>query len=140
MIKMKGIHNILLSLLFVASFGSVSAQHFIGLNPVEIATLMKSEQPQFKLDKNAINNTYKYLKYVDKISEQTILLFLSDKDICTYVRWMSDYANLNDMISKLNNSYKKTGVNTWSYIHKGENYTVKLEEEEWYFTITFRKN
>ena len=24
--------------------------------------------------------------------------FLSDNDVCTYVRWMSDYSNLNDMI------------------------------------------
>jgi hypothetical protein len=137
---MKGIRNILLFLLFAGSFGSVSAQHFIGLNPTEIAALMKSEQPQFKLDKSAVNHTYKYLKYVDKISEQTILLFLSDKDICTYVRWMSDYANLNDIIGKLNASYRKTGVNNWSYTQKNEKYTVKLEEEEWYFTITYRKN
>jgi hypothetical protein len=118
---------------------SVNAQNFIGLNKTEIAELIKVQHPQFKLDKNAVNPTYKYLKYVDKISEQTILFFLSDTDICTYVRWMSDYSNLNDMINMLNSTYKKNGVNAWTFTDKGVRYTVKLEEEEWYFTISFRR-
>ncbi len=131
--------NILIIFLAV-SFQSVYSQNFIGMNSVEISAAIKAGYPQFKLDKNAINHSYKYLKYVDKISEQTILFFMSEKNICTYVRWMADYSNLNDMISMLNKKYKKTGVNTWSYSDKGENYSVKKEEEEWYFTITFRKN
>jgi hypothetical protein len=53
---------------------------------------------------------------------------------------MSDYSNLNDMIGMLNNKYKKSGTNIWTYTDKGENFTVKMEEEEWYFTVTFRKN
>lgn len=102
--------------------------------------MMKTKNPQFKLDKSTVNHEYKYMKYVDKISEQTLLFFLSDADVCTYVRWMCDYSNLSDMISMLNASYKKSGVNTWTYASKGFKYTVKLEEEEWYFTISFRKN
>ena len=136
----KNIRNILLGILLVFSFIPAGAQHFIGLNAAEIATVIKSSYPRFKLDKNAVNHTYNYLKYVDKITEQTILFFMSDNNICTYVRWMSDYSNLNDMISMLNKNYKKSGVNSWAYIEKGESYTVKLEEEDWYFTITFRKN
>jgi hypothetical protein len=131
---------LLVFLLFSGPCLSLSAQNFIGLNIQEITTVMKSNHPQFKIDKNAVNHTYKYLKYVDKITEQTILFFLSDKDICTYVRWMSDYSNLNDMISLLNSKYKKSGTNTWSYSDKGETYSVKLEEDEWYFTVSFRKN
>jgi hypothetical protein len=136
----KSVGNLLLLLLLFASCWSANAQNFIGLKALEIEALMKSDHIQFKLDKNAVNHTYKYLKYVDKISEQTILFFMSDKDICTYVRWMSDYSNLNDMISMLNKNYKKSGVNTWAYHEKGENYTVKLEEDEWFFTVSFRKN
>jgi hypothetical protein len=139
-IMILGNRNILILLLFFASFISSEAQNFIGLNSSEIAGVMKSAYPQFKLDKNAVNTTYKYLKYVDKISEQTILFFLSDKDFCTYVRWMSDYANLNDMTSMLNKNYKKSGVNTWAFTDKGEKYSVKLEEDEWFFTVSFRKN
>jgi hypothetical protein len=125
--------------ILVCSF-HVAGQHFIGLNKNELAAAIKEMNPQFKLDKNAVNHAYKYLKYVDKISEQTILFFLSEDDVCTYVRWMADYSNLNDIILMLNKKYRKTGENTWSYTDKGENYSVKMEEEEWYFTITFRKN
>ena len=124
---------------FVFSLQTFS-QNYIGMHPGEIATALKSEFPQFKLDKSAVNHAYKYLKYVDKISEQTILFFLSDTDICTYVRWMSDYSNLNDMIGSLNKKYRKSGENTWSFSDKGENFTVKMDEEEWYFTVTVRKN
>lgn len=137
---MNCVRNIVLILLFSASVMPVKAQNYIGLNPAEIAVLLKSANPQFKLDRNAVNPAFKYLKYVDKITEQTILFFMSDKDLCTYVRWMSDYSNLNDMINELNKKYKKSGNNTWSYTDKGENYTVKLEEDEWFFTVSFRKN
>jgi len=135
-----GIRNILILLLFSASFMSIKAQNFIGLNTTEIAGVMKTGYPQFKLDKGAVNHTYKYLKYVDKISEQTLLLFLSEKNICTYVRWMSDYSNLNDIVSMLNKNYKKSSPNTWTFTEKGEDYSVKLEEDEWFFIVSFRRN
>lgn len=117
----------------------MNGQNFIGLSKEEIPVLLKTVNPQFKLDRNAVNHTYNYLKYVDKISEQTILFFMSDKNTCTYVRWMSDYANLNDLIGMLNRKYRKNGTG-WTYTDKGETYTVTMVEEEWYFTITFRKD
>jgi hypothetical protein len=127
-------------LIIFVSLMPVMSQNYIGMSPVEIAAAVKAGNPQFKLDKTAVNHTYNYLKYVDKISEQTILFFMTDKNVCTYVRWMADYSNLNDIIPMLNKKYRKTGENTWSYTDKGDNYSVKMEEEEWYFTITFRKN
>jgi hypothetical protein len=117
-----------------------SGQNFIGLNSSEIAALMRSSYPDFKLDKNAVNHSYKYQKYVDKISEQTVLFFMTDRDECSYVRWMSDYSNLNDIIETLNRKYKKNGSNSWCFTEKGENYGITLVEEEWYFTVSYRKN
>jgi len=134
------IKYILSGLVIFVSVVSALSQNYIGMNPAEIAIAVKAGSPQFKLDKTAVNHTYNYLKYVDKISEQTMLFFMTDKDVCTYVRWMADYSNLNDIIPILNKKYRKTGENTWSYADKGENYSIKMEEEEWYFTITFRKN
>jgi hypothetical protein len=135
-----GLKYLLPALLFCSVSLQGMCQNFIGMGPEQIASTLKADYPQFKLDRNAVNHTYKYLKYVDKISEQTILFFMSDNNTCTYVRWMSDYANLNDMTAMLNKKYRKNGSNAWSYADKGENYTVKMVEEEWYFTITFRKN
>jgi len=117
-----------------------NGQNFIGLHEDEIAGLLKTVNPQFKLDRNAVNRAYNYLKFVDKVSEQTILFFISDSDVCTYVRWMADYANLTDMTGMLNRKYLRNGPNSWSYSENGDNYTVTLVEEEWYFTVSFRKN
>jgi hypothetical protein len=130
---------LLITGILTVNFLFAGGQNFIGMKKNDISNLIKTTHPAFKLDKNAVNNTYKYLKYVDKISEQTILFFLSEDDKCTYVRWMSDYANLNDMIAMLNKNYKKTGKNTWAYSDKGMPYSVKLEEGEWYFTVSFRR-
>jgi len=126
--------------LFVALIAPITAQNYIGMNPAEIAVAIKTSYPEYKQDKNAVNHTYTYLKYVNTITEQTILFFMSEKNICTYVRWMSDYSNLSDVTGMLNKKYKKNGANTWIYSDKGGSYIVKMEEEEWYFTVTFRKN
>ena len=115
------------------------AQNFIGMKKADIIKVMQKNQPVFKLDTSSVNRTFKYIKFVDKISEQTMLFFLSENNICTYVRWMSDYANLNDIISELNTKYKRKDERTWSYSDKGQDYIVRLEEGDWFFTVGIRK-
>jgi hypothetical protein len=126
--------------LLVSSLGELKGQNFIGMPKSAIPELLKSRFPEFKLDKGAVNHAYNYLKFVDKVSEQTLLFFLSDKNVCTYVRWISDYSNLSDMTAMLNKNYHKNGANSWTYTDKGEDFTVTLVEGEWYFTVSFRKN
>ncbi len=118
--------------------GTTHAQHFIGLHKDEIAGVMKESYSNFKQDKDVVNPSHKYLKYEDFVSEQTVLFFLSDDDRCTLVRWMSAYSNINDMISHLNDAYQKTDDKTWEYKQNGKAYSVKLEDGEWFFTVTIR--
>ena len=113
----------------------VNAQHYIGLHRDRIATELKKQNPDFRPDDSAVNNTYHYLKFVDDVSEQTILFFLSDNDVCTYVRWMSDYANLTDITHLLNREYRSAGEKRWTYTEGGKRFRITLEEEEWYFTV-----
>lgn len=113
----------------------VSGQHYIGLHSDRIATELKRQNPDFRLDNSAVNNTYHYLKFVDDVSEQTMLFFLSDKDVCMYVRWMSDYANLTEITNLLNTEYKKAGEKRWTYSEGDKRFSVTLEEGEWYFTV-----
>ena len=130
---------LIFTFLFYAAFFNISAQHnFIGRNKDEIAGIMKESYNNFKLNKDVINRTYKYLKYEDKISEQTVLFFLSDGDKCTLVRWMSDYSNINEMIASLDKNYHKTGKKSWEYTDQGKEYSVVLEDGEWFFTVTFK--
>jgi len=126
--------NILLAFSFFAS-----AQNYIGMQKDEIIKVMQKERPGFKFEKNAVNRSYNMIKFVDKTSEQTMLFFLSEKNICTYVRWMSDYSNLTEIIGELDGIYKKKDEKTWYYTDKNQDYVVKLEEGEWFFTISIRK-
>ncbi|MBS1234229.1 MAG: hypothetical protein H6R34_793 [Bacteroidetes bacterium] len=126
--------NILLAFSFFAS-----AQNYIGMQKDEIIKVMQKERPGFKFEKNAVNRSYNMIKFVDKTSEQTMLFFLSEKNICTYVRWMSDYSNLTEIISELDRLYKKKDERTWYYSDKNQDYVVRLEEGEWFFTISIRK-
>jgi hypothetical protein len=117
----------------------VNAQNFIGLHKDEIATLMKEKQKEFILNTGVVNKKYNYLKYEDKINEQTLLYFLNNDDYCTYVRLISDYSNYNSAIEELNNKYTRINKNTWIFKDKGKKYIVYLEKEEWFFTINTKK-
>jgi hypothetical protein len=136
----RGYNFTIVFFLLVLGLGETKGQNFIGMPKNAIPPLVKTRYPEFKLDKGTVNHAYNYLKFVDKVSEQTLLFFLSDKDVCTYVRWISDYSNLSDMIAMLNKNYHKNGANSWTYTDKGDDYSVTLVEGEWYFTVSFRKN
>ena len=115
-----------------------NAQNYIGMHKDQIMQVMKENQKSFKLNTGAVNTYYKYLKYEDKISEITILYFLSDNDTCTLVRKMCDYSNINDVLADLKNTYTTIGNNRWEYTDKGKTYLVTLSEEDWFFTVTTR--
>ena len=117
----------------------VNSQNYIGLHKDEIATLMKETQKEFKLNTGVVNKKYNYLKYEDKINEQTVLYFLDNNDYCTYVRLISDYANYISTIETLNTKYTRKNENTWVFMDKGKKYIVYLEKEEWFFTINTKK-
>ncbi len=117
----------------------IPAQNYIGLHKDELINVMKSTQRNFKLNTDAVNNKYKYLKYEDKINEQTMLFFLSEDNFCTYVRLMCDYVNLNKVIENFNSQYTKTSQYKWTYKENGDVYTVDLEKGEWFFTVSIRK-
>jgi hypothetical protein len=136
----RGYNYTIVFFLLIAGLSELNGQNFIGMSKSAIPEVLKTRHPEFKPDKGAVNHSYNYLKFVDKVSEQTLLFFLSDKDVCTYVRWISDYSNLSDMTTMLNKNYHKSGVNSWTYTDKGDDYTVTLVEGEWYFTVSFRKN
>lgn len=117
----------------------VKGQNYIGLHKNEIASLMKETQKEFILNTDVVNKKYNYLKYEDRINEQTLLYFLDKDDYCTYVRLISDYSNYNSIIDTLNSKYKRKSENTWIYISEGVKYIVSLEKQEWFFTIHTKK-
>lgn len=124
---------VLLVCFFICS--QVFSQHLIGLNKDEIKAEMKKHYPSFSIDNSVINNTYKYLKYVNKFSEQTMLVFLSDDNKCTATKLISDYSNLIDIKNKLNKTYKAAGKDKWTYKVNGITYQITLTRSDYFFSV-----
>jgi len=134
------IKKVILVVLVITLVIPAKSQHFVGKSKVQVEKEMKTLLPEFVIDNSSVNRTYKYLKYINKITEQTMLIFLSENDICTSTKVVSDYSNLLQVKKDLNNSYKSTGKDTWKYSIDGVKYVVKLKREEWYFTVFTTKD
>lgn len=128
--------NRIITLFFLFSINyQLFSQHLIGLNKEQVISVMKKDYPSFDLDNSTVNYTYKYLKYIDKFSEQTMLIFLSDNNVCTSTKLISDYSNINEVKNKLNTTCKKSGKDKWTYMVQGKTFLVTLQRTEWFFTV-----
>ena len=132
--------NITLSVLLSISNISLFSENYIGKHKLEITELVKENHKRLKLNTAYINNSYNYLKYEDNIREITVLFFLNENDSCRMIRIMSDYSNYNDLLDELNANYTKINNNTWQYQVGINTYAVKLEEGDWFFTISVKKS
>jgi hypothetical protein len=121
---------------FICVFNTRSnAQQVIGLPKDEVIRVIREEYKDFAPDNSSRNTTFKYLKYIDRINEQTLLCMLSEKDICTSVKLISDYMNLEDCVAELNKKYRKLSGNSWSYVFNKQTLIVTLKKEEWFFSV-----
>ena len=130
---------VLLGLFFNLNNNSFFSTNYIGKDKNAIIQYIKENHKTLKLNTTAVNNSYNYLKFEDRINEITVLFFLSSEDRCTLVRLMSDYSNINDMVAELNDLYASTAKNSWKFIEMGKEYLVNLEEGDWFFTITIKE-
>lgn len=129
------LHIIIVVWIFATSVAQ--GQNYIGLHKDSIQKTLRKDFPDFRMDNSSTNTTYKYLKFVDRVNEQTALFFLSGDNMCTRVRWMSDYSNLNDMTNMLDARFRKEGDMKWAYRSSGRSFSITLDEDEWYFTVNF---
>jgi len=114
---------------------SLRAQHVIGLHKDQLVKEMGKLYPDFVQDNSSVNTTYKYLKYIDRTNEQTLLVFLTDDDICKSTKLISDYMNLLEVKGNLDKNYKPSGKDKWTYTLSGVTYLVTLKREKWFFSV-----
>jgi len=117
----------------------ILGQNFIGMHKNEIIKFVKTQNPEFEYDSDAVNKTYKYLKFVDRIGDQTWLFFLGNDDKCILTKLMTDYGNLNKIAKNLDNKYTATSKTTWSYFENEQEHIVTIKKEEWYVTVITKK-
>jgi hypothetical protein len=126
-------------MIFSLAFIATGVQNFIGLKEHNIRAIMSEEKPEMIINDKVRNDTYKYLKYHSKDENETWVIFLDDKGKCDGVRITCDNSLLNDKIKELNENYKSKDKGQWSCRSKGDEITIGLKEDPWFFTITYKK-
>lgn len=131
-------NQLLLLLTGLLFLNPVRSQNLVGLTKEQVEKEVKVSYPTFAKDNSFVNNTYKYLKYTDNIHEQTLLVFLSEKDECTSTKLICDYSML-DQVKKDMKKYKPDGTDCWSFTENGIEFIIKLQRDEWFFSVLTRK-
>ena len=128
-----------LILMFLVSAISAGAQDFIGLNEQSIKQIMSEKNPRMIIDSKVKNDTFRYLKYCSEDKEETWVIFIDEKGRCNGVRITCDNRFLNERRKELNTLYRSGENDNWTYKSRGSEISVRLEDETWFFTITYQK-
>ncbi|HUW92205.1 MAG TPA: hypothetical protein VMV74_03495 [Bacteroidales bacterium] len=126
-------------LLSMVSFTVAGAQEFIGLTDMKIKDLMSAENPGMQLDQNYKNEDFRYLKYVSEGGNETWLIFIGENGKCNGVRITCDSTIIAGKIRDLGRLYNAAGNNRWNYRSRGDEISVDLKNETYFFTITYRR-
>ncbi len=129
----------LLILLFFVAAGSLGAQDFIGLNEQSIRLIMSDENPGMIIDDKVKNSSFRYLKYSSKDENETWVIFIDEKGKCNGVRVTCDNSFLPEKRKELNTLYRSREKDKWMYRSRGDEISVRLEDETWFFTITYQR-
>ena len=129
----------LLILLLLINLCSAGAQDFIGLNERGIRRIMSEDHPGMTMDENLKNETYRYLKYSSGNENETWIIFMDEKGICNGVRITCDSSALDEKIKELNSSYKPAEKDSWTHMSGGNEISIRVKNETWFFTITYQK-
>jgi len=111
-----------------------SGQNLVGYKAEYIRNYMIEKRSEMNQEK-VINKSFRYLKYSDKYDTQTILFFLNPDSVCQNIRIVCNNSIRDSKIKELDSSYSKRGNNFWIDRQSGKDYYVRLEDEEWSFSI-----
>ncbi len=116
---------------------NLSGQNLLGYRKDKIEKLISQNYKYLVKDGNSRNDYYNYLKYTDGAAgTTTVYFFLSEKNKCTRVKSMHVHSMKDEVTGELDHLYTRLGENTWTDRHKGIQALIKLENEEWFFTVT----
>lgn len=134
--------NRIFNLVFLLTFClpcTVIGQDVIGMHSDSIHKIMSENYPEFSLNTTNVNNSYKYLKYEDYLGTQTILMFLSDSNICRYVKKMCSYNFLDKVVNQLDRDYLRVNDTLWMFNVGDMQMTKHLEKQDWFFTVVTKR-
>lgn len=115
--------------------GTVSSQNLLGFRADEIRKYMTDNRSDMNIEK-VNNKSFRYLKYSDKYDTQTMLFFLDTDSVCRNIRMVCNHSIRDAKIKELDSSFSRTAKNRWIDSRSGKNYYIRLDDDEWSFTVT----
>lgn len=113
----------------------ISGQSIIGLTKEEVRVVVKERHKKLSPDKTIVKQQFNYLKFVNRAATITYIVYFSEDDIATSSKMVCDYAEYDFVLDDLDERCERKGKKTWEYSDGRDTYTVKLTDEEWYFTV-----
>ena len=115
--------------------GALQAQPFIDQSKEEVKARMKEEHKDFHPDRSVVKQAYNYLKYVNNSQTITWIIYFNEQDVCTASKKVCDYSEYDFKMDELDEKYEKSGKFQWKNQYRGDEFLIRLEEQDWYFTI-----
>lgn len=125
--------SLVLVLLLVSITGN--SQNLIGYKADDIRNYMSGSRSDMNMEK-VKNKLFTYLKYSNKYDTQTMLFFLNPDSICQNIRIICNNSIRDIKIGELDSSFLKSGKNRWIDSRSGKNYYIRIDDNEWSFSIT----
>jgi len=91
------------------------------------------------IDNKVKNDSFRYLKYCSEDEDETWIIFIDEKGKCNGVRITCDNRFLNEKRNELSTLYRSGEKDCWTYRSRGNEISVRLQDETWFFTITYQK-
>ena len=124
----------LVVLLLSISFAG-NGQNLLGYRADEIMKYMTENRGDMNREK-VNNKSFRYLKYADKNDTQTMLFFLNPDSVCHNIRIICNNTIRETKIRELDSSFSRSGKNRWTDTRLGKSYYIRLDDDEWSFSIT----
>jgi len=129
--------SLILNIILVSLTINLPGQNLLGYKKDKIEKYISSNYQHLVKEGNSRNDYYNYLKYTDGAAgTTTVYFFLSENNRCTRVKSMHVHSMKDEVISELDDLYTREGDNIWSDKQRGIQALIKLENEEWFFTVT----
>ncbi len=131
--------RILMVLLFIVFPDEGSAQILPGMEHDHILSYMNKNWGEFAFRKPPNADELNFLKFEHVSGDKTLIVFMSENDICLFTRLIVDIDYLQELIADYDSGFEPLGENQWIAKERGEKFKVRIDESEWMFTVTVRE-
>ena len=131
--------RIIIFVIALLAIVQTNAQSIIGMTKEDVKVVVQERHKKMSQDKTIVKQQFNYLKFVNRSSTITYIIYFSDDDIAKSTKMVCDYSEYDSILNNLNEKYEKKSKNMWQYSDGKDTYTIELIDQEWYFSIRERK-